>query len=357
MLPSVKTAAPVPAFAQPRRLLPHNTIRVRIRQGFVPGLFFSLLFFFCGPLPFGFVSLCAAQDFSSFPVISRLNNSDTCFRQFIEDVEIARRRIFNRERTGDDPRLFAETLTLYQYAPVEGDSLFSIAARCNIPYSAIASLNRIEHPEMLELNKPLLLPATTGLFIPETANTDLEQLLIASRQIKQKILIKIHKTEISSAGRDNFYFFPGDDFSPTERIFFLNPGFHFPLRNFRITSVFGLRQNPVTGNMRFHQGLDLASPEGTEVYAAAEGVVTEIGNDQVYGIYIVIQHGENWASLYGHLKKVETTLRSIVKSSTLIGRVGSTGQSTGPHLHFELRQNGKARDPGKLLFQNQNAYR
>jgi murein DD-endopeptidase MepM/ murein hydrolase activator NlpD len=111
-----------------------------------------------------------------------------------------------------------------------------------------------------------------------------------------------------------------------------------------------MRKNPVTGNMRVHQGLDLAAPLGTEVYAAGNGIVTEVGNDPVYGIYIIIKHNDNWASLYGHLQKTLVSLRMNVKSGTIIGLVGSTGQSTGPHLHFELRQNGKARDPDKYLF-------
>jgi murein DD-endopeptidase MepM/ murein hydrolase activator NlpD len=89
---------------------------------------------------------------------------------------------------------------------------------------------------------------------------------------------------------------------------------------------------------------------GSEVYAAGDGEVVEMGTDPVYGNYIIIEHGGNWRSLYGHLSKFETTLRRHVRSGSLIGRVGSTGLSTGPHLHFELRQNGKAQDPGRLLF-------
>jgi murein DD-endopeptidase MepM/ murein hydrolase activator NlpD len=79
-------------------------------------------------------------------------------------------------------------------------------------------------------------------------------------------------------------------------------------------------------------------------------VVTEQGEDPIYGKYIIIAHGDNWVSLYGHLSPIGTVLRSSVRSGNLIGRVGSTGQSTGPHLHFELRQNGRAQDPGKYLF-------
>ena len=98
-----------------------------------------------------------------------------------------------------------------------------------------------------------------------------------------------------------------------------------------------------------HQGIDLAAPEGTEVFAAADGVVTAAGFDPVYGNYIIISHSNNWKSLYGHLSTIDTVLRTNVKSGNFIGRVGSTGQSTGPHLHFELRQDGKAFDPAGRL--------
>jgi murein DD-endopeptidase MepM/ murein hydrolase activator NlpD len=74
-----------------------------------------------------------------------------------------------------------------------------------------------------------------------------------------------------------------------------------------------------------------------------------MGEDPVYGKYIIVGHSDSWVSLYGHLSKIETALREEVQSGTLIGRVGSTGQSTGPHLHFELRQNGRTQDPGRLL--------
>jgi murein DD-endopeptidase MepM/ murein hydrolase activator NlpD len=96
----------------------------------------------------------------------------------------------------------------------------------------------------------------------------------------------------------------------------------------------------------------MAAPAGTEVYAAREGIVTESGADPVYGNYLVIAHEDKWASLYGHLSSIAVNLHSRVRQDTVIGRVGSTGLSTGPHLHFELRKNGTALDPGRLLFKN-----
>jgi murein DD-endopeptidase MepM/ murein hydrolase activator NlpD len=306
----------------------------------------TLAFFLCVlvPPPFGGTDT-GGQDRGNFPVIVQMEARDTGFRQYIADVETNRRRVFNRERSRESPASLAESLTIYQYIPREGDDLFSLAARCNVPYAALASLNRIRHPVMLETGSPLLLPSSPGIFIPAEPASDLEQLLAAARfpgRDTEGVAVTIGAA---------FFFYPGADFSSTERAFFLNAGFRFPLRSFRLTSPYGIRQNPITGTVRLHQGLDLAAPAGSDVFAAGEGIVTEIGEDPVYGIYVIIKHGESWASLYGHLQKTEISLHSPVRSGTLIGRVGTTGQSTGPHLHFELRQNGRAQDPGKYLFQ------
>jgi murein DD-endopeptidase MepM/ murein hydrolase activator NlpD len=297
----------------------------------------------------------------AFPVIGRLESGDTVFRQYQADVENARRLLFSRtrpgplgagsgsDRTANMPPVsagpLAEALTIYEYT-VRGEDLFALAARCNIPYAAIATLNRLPHIRELRDGVALYLPSIPGLFIPEEPENDLELLMGSSRDAENGFTITVRR---GGAG-ERFYFMPGADFRPTERSFFLTGGFRFPLNNFRLSSGFGPRINPVTGNPGVHQGLDLAAPLGADVYAARDGVVAEIGEDPIYGKYVIIEHSENWTSLYGHLSGVNTDLRKNVKSGNLIGKVGSTGQSTGPHLHFEIRQYGKAQNPDKLLF-------
>jgi murein DD-endopeptidase MepM/ murein hydrolase activator NlpD len=280
----------------------------------------------------------------SFPVITRLDTGDTGFKQYISDVENNRRRLIMLR--GQRLLETAEYLTIYQYTPRDEEDIFFLAARCNIPYSSLASLNRLNNPLSLEKGKPILLPSCPGIYIPDNIKSDLEKLTGAARLSSQESV----KIKINIAGKtETFNFFPGADYSSSERAFFLNSGFHFPLRFFRVTSDFGLRSNPVTGNVAMHQGMDLAAPEGTEVFAAAEGIVIGLGFDTVYGNYIIISHSERWTSIYGHLQKIETLLQSNVKSGSLIGRVGSTGQSTGPHLHFELRHDGKPLNPRGIL--------
>ncbi|MCL2758595.1 MAG: M23 family metallopeptidase [Treponema sp.] len=300
-------------------------------------------------LAFFLIFLCTAAGHAQsagldFPVLRQLDPRDMGFRQFMNDVEGNRRRISGAHNRSAEE--ITQYLTIYQYTIRREDDIFFLAARLNIPYSALASINRINNPTALETGKTILLPSCPGIFIPFNIETDLEKLIGAARQVNPNFA----EIKIRIAGKTETYmFFPGADFTPTERAFFLNSGFRFPLRHFRITSRYGIREDPFTGHISMHQGIDLAAPEGTEVFAVADGTVTATGFDPVYGNYVIIRHTNNWTSLYGHLQKIETVLRSDVKSGNLIGRVGSTGQSTGPHLHFELRQDGRAFDPAGRL--------
>jgi murein DD-endopeptidase MepM/ murein hydrolase activator NlpD len=188
----------------------------------------------------------------------------------------------------------------------------------------------------------LLLPTVSGIFVPLDPASDMERLLFSARNPDEGVVITIDGTR--------YLFFPGDDFSPTERSFFLSGGrFQFPLREFTITSRFGSRVSPISGTVRFHGGLDLAASMGANVYVAGEGTVIECGENAVYGKFVIVRHDAMWTSLYGHLSAVLVKPDAKVEQGTLLGKVGSTGQSTGPHLHFELRQNGKATDPQTLL--------
>jgi murein DD-endopeptidase MepM/ murein hydrolase activator NlpD len=304
------------------------------RRGAFPACFLFFRAVFSAAIPAGAQSPAP-------PLISRLDNGDTFFVQYQGDVEHSRRRLYGG--AGLPEAELAGDLTVYRYLPKEGEDLFSIAARCNIPYAALATINRLAHPVLPPAGE-LLLPSVPGVFVPRTPDSDLELLLASARAARGGGV----DLRLNRGGE--FRFYPGDDYSPTERIFFLNRGFRFPLRDFTLTSGFGPRVNPVTGRFRVHEGLDLAAPAGTDVFAVEAGVVTETGSDPVYGNYVVIRHGDEWASLYGHLSRIDVVLRQELRSGTVIGKVGSTGQSTGPHLHFELRRNGKAQDPGKYLF-------
>ncbi|HEU5480808.1 MAG TPA: M23 family metallopeptidase, partial [Candidatus Tumulicola sp.] len=116
-----------------------------------------------------------------------------------------------------------------------------------------------------------------------------------------------------------------------------------------ITSPFGWRSNPFGGSPEFHQGLDIAAPTGTTVTAAAAGTVIMAQWYGGYGNYILIDHGGGYSTGYGHLSAIYVSNGQAVKRGQAIGAVGSTGASTGPHLHFEVRIDGKPVDPAPRL--------
>ena len=116
-----------------------------------------------------------------------------------------------------------------------------------------------------------------------------------------------------------------------------------------ITSPYGYRQNPFGGAPDFHPGLDIAAPMGTTVTAAASGTIISAGWYGGYGNYILIDHGGGMATGYGHLSQIFVSAGQQVQKGQAIGAVGSTGHSTGPHLHFEVRLNGKTTDPAGYL--------
>ena len=118
-----------------------------------------------------------------------------------------------------------------------------------------------------------------------------------------------------------------------------------PVTGFRLTSEYGMRVHPVLGGRRAHKGIDMASPVGTPVHAPADGVVGKAEWFSSYGLYIQIEHGGELQTRYGHLSRLNVAAGQFVHKGDLIGYVGSTGRSTGPHLHYEVRVAGESVNP------------
>ena len=118
-----------------------------------------------------------------------------------------------------------------------------------------------------------------------------------------------------------------------------------PVNGVRMSSDYGMRTHPVLGGRRSHKGVDLAGPTGTPVYATADGTVGMAQWFSSYGNYIQIEHGGSLQTRYGHLSGYAVTAGQKVRKGDLIGYIGSTGRSTGPHLHYEVRVAGVAVNP------------
>ncbi|MDW7669974.1 MAG: M23 family metallopeptidase, partial [Bacillota bacterium] len=122
---------------------------------------------------------------------------------------------------------------------------------------------------------------------------------------------------------------------------------YFPTSG-RISSTFGYRRNPFSYSWEFHHGIDIANELGTEIYSAGDGQVILVDYDYLFGKYILIDHGYGIMTKYAHLYKTNVEPGDHIKKEDLIGHMGYTGQSTGPHLHYEIIINNEAVDPLKI---------
>jgi murein DD-endopeptidase MepM/ murein hydrolase activator NlpD len=268
------------------------------------------------------------------PEIKRLYNGEALFDQIL--IEVAAFHEAQAKNAVLRPLLFM------RYIVKKGETLFMISARLTIPISTLASLNSLKNPEV-QPGMELIIPSQPGLFVPLDAsgNSNLGQRLEGKPATQVSFL--------RANARQLFLFYPDEDFTPAERKSFLVKTFRIPLATYRVTSRFGVRSDPFTGKPSHHNGIDLAAPTGTKIVAIAEGIIREVGFEISYGNYVIIDHADGWRSLYAHMHTVNARRGSAIAAGAPIGTLGSTGRSTGPHLHLAIYQNGKARNPAPLL--------
>jgi murein DD-endopeptidase MepM/ murein hydrolase activator NlpD len=118
-----------------------------------------------------------------------------------------------------------------------------------------------------------------------------------------------------------------------------------------LTSIVGSRKDPIDGGADYHQGLDISADHGSPVYATADGTISHAAREGAYGNLVTIDHGYGLETRYGHLSRYDVKPGAKVKRGDVIGRVGATGRATGPHLHYEVRVNGRLLNPLQLLLQ------
>jgi murein DD-endopeptidase MepM/ murein hydrolase activator NlpD len=307
-------------FHEKKRVLPPKKIKIAV-------LNLLILLFLNVP---GLVS-------AEYPRIKQLQNSDIYYQQLQRDVAEFYRDI----KTGQ----MSTPPVIYSYRPSEGDTLFTLASRLTLPYDSIASLNRLATKDIPEDLDTLLIPSKPGLFVPVDPESDFERYLLTTIDSSRGMPVIVDKQN----KRHKYIFLPGQRFSKEVRSFFLNVFFTKPVSRGAINSYYGLRMSPVRNVTHYHTGIDISAPDGTSVVPAREGRVIETGFDNILGKYVIIMHEGGYQTHYAHLKKVSVQLNQDVSSTMIIGEVGSTGLSTGPHLHFEIRYKGRPVDPLTFL--------
>jgi murein DD-endopeptidase MepM/ murein hydrolase activator NlpD len=116
-----------------------------------------------------------------------------------------------------------------------------------------------------------------------------------------------------------------------------------------ITSPFGYRTHPISGENKFHEGLDIANSRWTPIFATADGMVTTASESSSFGNLVVLDHGNGYQTKYGHLTKIMVEKGQLVKRYSLVGYMGDTGRATGTHLHYEVHRDGAAQNPEKYI--------
>ncbi len=230
------------------------------------------------------------------------------------------------------------------YTVKEGDTLSSIAAQHSIPLSYLLASNPRLLPDDLYPGDVLLLPQGGVVHTLRPGQT-------------LNDLAATYGVEVSSLE------WKGGPAGPTpgDHVFVPQPSsvpqadaiqlgasqagrFVWPLRG-RISSPFGWRTHPILRQQHLHIGLDIAVPEGTPVHAAAAGRVTQAGWSGDYGILVTVDHSDGYSTYYGHLSRLRVQVGQYVEQGQVLALSGTTGLSTGPHLHFEIREAGVPVDP------------
>jgi murein DD-endopeptidase MepM/ murein hydrolase activator NlpD len=287
-----------------------------------------------------------AQYRPQYPVVRVLSQDDALFVQQQSELEEFRQVMESRVR---EAAVFPG-LDLFEYVRRPSEDLYSLNARLGLRYDTLATLNGSVSKDDFNSRSRILIPSQDGLFVNDPPRGDLEEMVLATRLAAGKRPLKL--VVAREGRRQPVSYFPDDTFSSVERAFFLRILYRSPIDKGRVTSLYGWRADPFTGSREFHTGLDIGAPEGTPVYAARDGTVAEVGQNDVLGRYVVLTHPGGYQTVYGHLSSINATIGEEVNTGFILGTVGRTGLATGPHLHFEVRTKAGTRDPLQLIRMN-----
>ncbi|MBB5226517.1 M23 family peptidase [Treponema ruminis] len=243
-----------------------------------------------------------------------------------------------------------EKVTFQNYTVKAGDSISTISRKFGLSnISTLIAVNDISNVRTLRSGQKLRIPSTDGLVYKVQAGDSLNSLSVKYHVSVEEIL-DANDLSSDTLAKDMALFIPGAKMDTNQLRKAMGELFSYPIKAaWRLTSRFGPRSDPFTGVASNHTGIDMACPTGTPIRAAMSGRVAYVGWSNIFGNYIIINHGGGYQTLYGHMSQTLAKKGQAVDQSTKIGLVGSTGYSTGPHLHFTVYKNGNLVDPLTLL--------
>ena len=246
--------------------------------------------------------------------------------------------------------VFKEPVSYQEYTVKSGDTISSITYKFGLSnISTLIAVNDISNVRYLKYGQKLRIPSTDGLIHNVSSGDTLESLSAKYHVALEDILdINDLDSDVLSAGQS--LFIPGAKLDSRSLQKAMGELFSWPIKaSWRMSSAFGPRSDPISGAASYHTGIDMACPQGTSIKAAMSGTVAYASWSNVFGNYVIIKHIDGYQTLYGHMHKIKVKQGQFVSQGQEIGLVGSTGYSTGPHLHFTVYKNGKLVNPMSLL--------
>lgn len=247
----------------------------------------------------------------------------------------------------------SDSIITYQtYRVKAGDMIGFIADAFDVTQDTIISVNNIKQSRLIQPGQYLKIPSMPGIIYTVKKNGE------TAATIAEKYKVNAEKTAFannisldSELKAGTSLFVPEAELDWATRQEINGDLFKKPLHaRYWLSSNYGWRNSPFNAGARtFHGGIDMAVSQGTPIYAALDGTVTAVGYNATYGNYVIITHHSGYKTLYGHMKSTACRKGNFVYTNTVIGYVGSTGMSTGPHLHFTVYKNGKTINPMVVL--------
>ncbi len=229
-----------------------------------------------------------------------------------------------------------------------GMTLSDLAIEYDISLDTLITWNGIQDVRYVRAGDTLAIPNKNGV-LHTVQNGESIHSIAEQYSIKRVAILDSNNLQTSTIHRGDTLFIPGAKLDPFVLGLALGTSFLTPVKG-RLTSDYGYRISPITGKRHFHYGIDIANRTGTPIVAVANGYVayTEKNNPSL-GQVIILKHPQGFQSLYGHLSKIHVKRGDRITRGHVLGLVGNTGQSTGPHLHFTLIYNNKPVNPKKYL--------
>lgn len=242
-------------------------------------------------------------------------------------------------------------LRFFFYKIKQGESLYTISRKLGVSMDTLISLNTMDNAHILGEGKRIIVPNLQGILYAVKKGDTLETISAKYKINIDDILDANDLTDTEIARTEVFegemLFLPGAQLTDKERAKILGYLFNKPIRG-RFTSGFGIRKDPFSGWAGYHPGIDISAPYGSSVRSSKEGRVIFAGWYGGYGKCIIVRHLFGFETVYGHLSSIGVNKDQWVKVGQYLGRVGSTGRSTGAHLHFEVRKYGRPINPVRL---------